>query len=212
MPCSLASWPTEMRQQCGQFDGVHAGCGTLVSFSAKGRSSVYELLLSQAPSPGNTRSRAIIICRNFKYCPAQPSADRSIFDYHRQLLIRLHPSDFSRQGSSAPDISRYSISTQIFTNKMSLPSSGIVYRKEGRINDTVGVRYSRPRYNIQRDRTPLLLHALISGVSVQDGKARLLSEGEILRGLNEHVREATNFHVCYLWYGYFVTVEGGRPF
>jgi len=55
---------------------------------------------------------------------------------------------------------------QIFTNKICFPSAkAIVYRKEGRLMIQWGMRYSVPRYNIQGDRTPILLHALISGVS-----------------------------------------------
>ena len=89
-------------------------------------------------------------------------------------------------------------------------------KKAGRINDTVGVRYSKPRYKsiYKGIETPLLLHALISGVSSSTRwDSKVVSEGKILRGLlNEHVREATNVHVCYLRCRKLVTVEWGRPF
>lgn len=101
--------------------GVYAGGGTLVSFSARAGVPC-ELLLTQVPSPGHTRAHVQSIYAVTPNIPTatQPSADRTISDNHRQLLIEPHPSDVSRHALLArSNISRHSISTQIFTNKMS---------------------------------------------------------------------------------------------
>ena len=78
VPRLLTSWPAEKRQQCGQLKIVHAGGGTLVSFSARA-GIPYELLLTRIPSPGHTRA-------NVQSLSAVTS---NIPPFQHQLIIRF---------------------------------------------------------------------------------------------------------------------------
>jgi len=77
-----------------------------------------------------------------------------------------------------------------------------------------GALFNAKIQSIYKDRTPLPLHALISGVSsiTRIRKTRSLSEGESLGGLYERLRKANNVHALHLWYVKLVTVEREGPF
>jgi hypothetical protein len=114
----------------------HGTCSGNPSFIlSQGRSSVFGLLLTRwFPALGiRALPRPIIICRNFNISPRTSSSDQTLSPAVANGTASIRRSKSTRERSK---VSVILVSAQIFTNK--IPSSAIVYRKEGRINDTVG--------------------------------------------------------------------------